>query len=584
MADKKATNRSPEGIEKITVKLDGDRYIGTTNRNLICFPCTNHHCCPGFVPKVGDSIYHLEIRDSKKTAGKKYGIFHDLRTRRRNFVDFDPPVPGKLCVYPIGAIDQVGGAFVFVNFPHAILVDCGAIVKTQDIEADYGAVKAESLKYLPGLYELLSQYNLRLEGIFLTHGHLDHIGAVPFLGSIDSREGRTIDRVPIFASTITYQFLLKILGAASKNAEENEEDTAQFAPPKINPFNLDMDKLTRDEWSNHIIDMENGEFVPGASKQFSIGNAFTVTAIPMNHSIPGAYGFLVEACGSRWFYTGDSKINGFDEESGLAAIKRYKSLGRLDGIITDALGIDKNEMTPPENTVVDTYRKILANKDYDTIYFLSFGSNIARTTQVRKLCAEPEIQRSVHWEGSAQTEAYVIAHHFYHEARNIPYAMQPEGKLVIGTGAQFEKYSFGWRLAYEGGSRDWRIEDDDFNEENGPKKLVILASRPIPGNETAIKNGIVEILRRGVDVVVDEETVKRLELSDLPKSKGRLFSAHVHVSGHGGREDIKTLLKTTWPKAVVPTHCESRDIPVFQSLVESIGLQMKVPVLGQYIL
>jgi len=420
-------------------------------------------------------------------------------------------------------------------------------------------------------------------GIFLTHGHLDHIGAVPFLGSIDNQEGRAIDRVPIFASTITYQYLLKILGAAAKNAAENEEDEEDYSPPKLNPFDLDMDIKTRKEYSNYIIDMENGEFRPGVTKTFDIGNAFSVTAVPMNHSIPGAYGFLVEAHGSRWFYTGDSKIHGFDEESAISVLRSYESFGRLDGVITDALGVNKEEMTPPENTVVDTYRQILQNKRYETIYFLSFGSNIARTTEIRALCAEPEIQRTVHWEGISQKESFVISTHFYHKAKNLPIATAPQGRLVIGTGAQFETYSFGWRLAHKGGSRENQVTKDDWTPEEGAKKLVILASRPIPGNENTIKSGILALLKRGLDVVVDTETVKELELESIDKSKGTLYSAHVHVSGHGGKKDLELLLNATRPKTVVPTHCESRDVPVFQQFVESIGLKMSVPSLGSYL-
>lgn len=578
-----ASDRSPERYETITVSLDKDRYIGKTDRNVIAFPCTDRNCCPGFIPQIGRGNYYLEYRNSQKKPGRVYGIFHDIRTRRRNFVDFEPPVPGKLCVYPIGAIDQVGGAFVFVNFPYAILVDCGAIVKTQDFDTDYSRIKTEVLEYLPGLYELLSQYNLQLKGIFLTHGHLDHIGAVPFLGSIDNQEGRVIDRVPIFASTITYQFLLKVLGAAAKNAAENEEDDEDYSPPRMNPFDLGLDRRTRDEYSNYIIDMKDGEFRPGVTKTFDIGNAFSVTAVPMNHSIPGAYGFLVEAQGSRWFYTGDSKIHGFDEESAMSVIKSYQSFGRLDGVITDALGVNKDEMTPPESTVVDTYRQILRNKKYETVYFLSFGSNIARSTKIRELCAEPEIQRTVHWEGVAQKESFVIATHFYHEAKNLPIATQPTGRLVIGTGAQFETYSFGWRLAHKGGSRDNRITEDDWTPEYGAKKLLILASRPIPGNENAIKSGIIALLAQGIDVVVDTETVEELELGNINKGKGTLYSAHVHVSGHGSKEDMKILLNATRPKTVVPTHCESRDVPAFQQFVESLGLSMSAPTLGNYL-
>ncbi|HAU21181.1 MAG TPA: MBL fold hydrolase [Erythrobacter sp.] len=329
-----------------------------------------------------------------------------------------------------------------------------------------------------------------LIGIVLTHGHEDHIGAVPyFAGELG---------VPLYATPFTADLVLRKL-------EEAELD---------NVVEL------------NIIDDDHGTFDLGP---------FSITYVPLAHSIAEGNALHIDTPYGRIFHTGDWKL---DEEPTMGSPTTEEELIALgdDGVeflVCDSTNVFNPRPSGSEGAVHRGLMEEVTKHAGRRVLVTTFASNVARLQTLgdvaretgRQLCvAGRSLDRIIE---VAQDNGYLQD---FPEPIDFDTAMElPRGEvLIIATGGQGEP-----RAALA------RIADQNHPIELVPGDVVLFSSRQIPGNEIAI--GIVQnqLAARGIVMVTDRQS-------------------DIHVSGHPGRPELEALYSWLRPNVLVPVHGEMR--------------------------
>lgn len=290
-------------------------------------------------------------------------------------------------------------------------------------------------------------------GLVITHGHEDHIGAIPqFLDHVgDCR---------IFASPLASGIFARKLRASHRT-------------------------------NATVVDVE-------ASQSLQVG-PFAITFISANHSIPQTLGALIEVEGDLLYFTGDFRL---DDSPLVGHPTDHREVARIAGdrpvryMFIDSTNAGQDGQTRRESSVMTSIRPRF-KEAVGRIYFTTFASHIER--QFLAISLAIEFGRKVHVAGFSMKRNVKLAkqiglHDFpedvfvdLDEARNLP----ARELLVLASGSQGERGSFLDRLANDT-QKDFRLTSDD---------LVIFSSVPIPGNEPRITRNIDKYMRRGADVL-----------------------------------------------------------------------------------
>ncbi len=330
----------------------------------------------------------------------------------------------------------------------------------------------------------------RLDGIVLTHAHEDHIGAVPYFAADLG--------VPLYATPFTADLV------ARKLAEAGLTDAVEL----------------------NVIDREHGELTIGP---------FTITYIPLAHSIAEGNALLIETPFGRVFHTGDWKL---DEDPIIGEPTTEEELRVIgdDGVL--ALVCDStNVFNPaPSGSEGAVHRGLLEEVQRHAgkrVLVTTFASNVARLQTLgdvaketgRQLCiAGRSLDRIIE---VAQDNGYLQE---FPQPVDFDTAMRlPRGEvLILATGGQGEP-----RAALA------RVAEGNHPIELARGDVVLFSSRQIPGNELAI--GLVQnrLAARGITMVTDRQS-------------------EIHVSGHPGRPELEAMYEWLQPDILVPVHGEMR--------------------------
>jgi ribonuclease J len=354
---------------------------------------------------------------------------------------------------------------------------------------------------LPDL-EFIERQRGRLAGIILTHGHEDHIGALPYLAA-DLK-------VPLYATPFTAGLIAGKL--------EEEGLTGQV-------------KL-------HIV--ERGGSV-------DLGR-FSVRFVALSHSIPEGNGLLIETPHGRVFHTGDWKI---DEKPvlGQAAdtdeLKRIGDEGVL-ALVCDSTNVFQEAPSGSEESVHAGLREQV-EKAPGRVLVTTFASNAARLQTLGRVATETGRRVVVAGRSLdrilkvARATGYLLD---FPETVRFEDAMRlPRNEvLIIATGGQGEPRAALGRIAL--GNHELKLAEND---------TVIFSTRIIPGNEVAI-GGIMNALSDLGALIVTER------------------QAHVHVSGHPGRPELRMMYDWVRPQILVPVHGEPRHLAEHGRLALSHGI------------
>jgi ribonuclease J len=354
-----------------------------------------------------------------------------------------PLVDGGLRVVPLGGLGEVGrNMTVFEINGRLLIVDCGVLFP-EDHQPGVDLI-------LPD-FEYIRDRLDDVEAIVLTHGHEDHIGAVPFL----LREKRDI---PVVGSKLTLALIeakLKEHRIEAYQLEVAEGDTERFGP-------------------------------------------FEVEFLAVNHSIPDALALAIRTDAGVVLHTGDFKMDQLPLDSRLTDLNGFARLGDegVDLFLVDSTGAEIPGFTAPEKDIAPVLDRVFAAAP-GRIIVASFASHVHRVQQV--LDAAVAHGRKVAFVGRSMVRNMGIA-------RDLGYLdvpggtvvdlkslddLRPEEVVLMSTGSQGEPMAALSRIA----NRDHpqiRVGTDD---------VVVLASSLIPGNENAVSRVINGLTREGATVV-----------------------------------------------------------------------------------
>ena len=352
-----------------------------------------------------------------------------------------------LRVIPLGGLGEIGLNMMAIEHDQYILVVDAGLMFPDD--------------YMPGVdlvipdFQYLTQNKDRVKAIILTHGHEDHIGAMPFFLKEFS--------VPVFGT----RFTLELLKAKLKEYELPEQ--------------ADLRRIC-----------------PGDTTQLG---PFKVEYISVNHSIVDGVGLAIDTPEGMLIHSGDFKIDPTPVDNQFTDLIRFAHYGEkgVIALFSDSTNAEKEGFTLSEKKVRKTLEGLFQTCQ-GRIIVGSFASNVSRIQQVINLAVE--YGRKVVFNGRSMITNVGIARELgfirMPEDAEISVAQiaqfSDENIVIITTGSQGEPMSALTRMAY-GKHKSIKIKRGD---------TVILSSRFIPGNEKAITSIINSFYRIGADVVYEK--------------------------------------------------------------------------------
>ena len=406
----------------------------------------------------------------------------------------------KLRVLPLGGLGEIGKNMTVVEYEgRIVVVDTGLRFPTADMLG---------IDLVLPDFSYLRERADDIEAIVITHGHEDHLGALPWvLRELD----RSVGAIPILGGPLT------IAMARSKLDEHNLRDV-----------NLD--------------DLDTGE-------QVTLG-PFELELIHMTHSIPDSCAVALGTELGTVLLTGDYKFDQTPVDGPPADVSRLAELGS-DGVLLlcgDSTNADRSGFSPSEREVGPHLEEVFGRAE-GRIVVTSFASNIHRVQQV--IDAAAALNRKVALVGRSMRKNVNIG-------RSLGHIEVPEGMLiqphevedwpdhkviVISTGSQGEPLSALRRMAYND-HRQITLRRGD---------TVVFSATPIPGNERAVNETVDRLYHIGCDVITPRE-------------------APIHASGHGFAEELKLMLNLVRPRYVMPIHGDHKRIHLHAQLADAVGI------------
>ena len=409
-------------------------------------------------------------------------------------------------IIPLGGLGEVGkNMTVYELGDEAIVVDAGlAFPRDEHLGVDL---------VLPEMSYLADRRG-GVRAVVLTHGHEDHVGALPYL----LREVRVEE---VWATRLT-------LGLVKSKLDEH----GLLRAAELRELDV--------------------------RKRHRIG-PFEVEPVRMAHSIPDCVALAIRGDGKLIVHTGDYKLDHTPVDGMKTDVGRLADLGNegVDLLLGDSTNAERPGYTPSERVVGEAFKQIFPLRS-GRIVLSSFASNVHRMQQAvdvgvdlgRKVCI---IGRSMRKNANI--------------ARNLGYMNIPEDtlvkpdalgelppgeQLILCTGSQGEPLSALTRIAY-GDHPALTVERGD---------TVVISAKPVPGNELRVHDAINRLARAGAEVLHQE-------------------IAPVHVSGHGNKEELRTILALLRPRAVMPVHGEFRMLAAHAELARDAGVPASSIVLAE---
>ncbi len=352
----------------------------------------------------------------------------------------------KLKIIPLGGLNEIGKNMTVVEYGDDIIVIDAGMTFPDDELLGVDLVIPDTT-YL--------QKNLeRVKGIFITHGHEDHIGGLPYVL-------RDVN-VPIHCTALT-------AGIIQTKLKEH---------PNLNKVTMKVHK--------------DGDKVKAG--------CFSVEFIHVNHSIPDACAFCIHTPLGNVVFTGDFKIDTTPVDGKVIDLERFGQLGR-EGVLllcADSTNAERPGIAQSEQKVRNSFEREFKNCD-QRIIVATFASNVHRIQEIINVAVR--YGRKVAVSGRSMENILKVGAELGYitppkgtiiDLKDI-YKYSPDRLVIITTGSQGEPMSALYRMAYSN-HRQVQVGYGD---------KILIAASPIPGNEKPVYGMINELIRKGAEVVYE---------------------------------------------------------------------------------
>ncbi len=389
----------------------------------------------------------------------------------------------KLKIIPLGGLEQIGMNITAFEYEDSIIVvDCGLSFPDDDmLGIDL---------VIPDVTYLKENID-KVKGFMITHGHEDHIGALPYIL-------RDIN-VPIYATKLTMGII------------EN----------KLREHNLTGNTKRK---------------VVKFGQSINLGQ-FRIEFIKTNHSIVDAAALAIYSPAGTVIHTGDFKVDYTPVFGDAIDLQRFAEIGKKGvlALMCDSTNAERPGFTQSEKTVGKTFDSLFAEHSNTRIIIATFASNVDRVRQI--INSAYKYGRKVVVEGRSMVNIIETATSLGYleipdktlidieQIKNFP----DEKTVIITTGSQGESMAALSRMA---GNIHKKISI-------GPGDTVIFSSNPIPGNEKAVTNVINELLVKGADVIFQDVHVSGHACQEEIKLIYTLVHPKYAIPVHGEYKHLK---------------------------------------------
>lgn len=361
------------------------------------------------------------------------------------------PKNKKLRIIPLGGLEEIGKNCTALECgDDIVIIDCGMGFPDDDMLGIDTVVPD---------FTYLVENKAKIKGLLLTHGHEDHIGAVPHLLQKIN--------VPIYATKLT-------LGIVQRKLEEFELEYV----PQLNI-------------------VQTGE-------KFSLG-VFEIEFIHVNHSIADAAAIAINTPVGMVIHSGDFKIDSTPIDGQMIDLTRFGELGRqgVKLFMCESTNVERPGFTPSEKKVGESLVRYFDEYKKKRIIITTFSSNVHRVQQIINISIKHG--RHVAIIGRSMVNAVSAAVQYgymtipngtlieQNEIGNFP----PDKVTIISTGSQGEPMSALHRITF----------DPKNKLDLGQSDLVIISASAIPGNEKLLGNVINALCKKQVTVLTDSQAV-----------------------------------------------------------------------------
>ncbi len=451
--------------------------------------------------KASTYQYSKKGYGQNRNSGRSFGNKPKFKT----FGDgkIPPPEEGVVRIIPLGGVEEIGKNMTAIEIgDDIIIVDAGMHFSTEE---------TPGVDYVIPNTTYLEEHKEKIRGLFITHGHLDHIGGVPLVLS-------RIGNPPVYSRNLTILLMRKRQTEfphlpAMKEVIVEKDDVVTCGKIKVRFFGV-------------------------------------------THTVPDSMGVIIETKNGWIVNPGDYKL---DQVDGIVSEDEEKEYSIFDKskvllLMTDSTNIENEGYALPEKKVHQGLENLLRRVN-GRIIIAAFASHITRLAHIVKV--SEELGKKVALDGRSMKiniEVAMEAGFFkpqkgtiipLEEAEKYP----PNKVVVLMTGAQGEEFAALNRVANKSHAK--------FSLHKGD--TIILSASVVPGNERAVVRMKDGLSRQGVKII-------------SYRTPGEDF---VHATGHGNKEDIKWLHRKLHPKFFIPIHGQHYMLELHKELAQELGMSDK---------
>ncbi len=417
---------------------------------------------------------------SQRNSSKSFNRSDTSKKRTLKIPDLQP---GDIRIIPLGGVEQIGQNMTILETEDDIfIIDIGIQFSSEE--------ETPGVDYIIPNIKYLLERKEKIRAVFVTHGHLDHIGAFPYI--IDQ-----LDYPPVYTGLLTKWMIDK------RNAEF----------PHLKKLDY------------HIVE---------AGQTVTVGNGMRVRVFPVTHSIPDSLGFSFETKQGNIIFAGDTKlehVNGVPVQREVDAYTKLEHGNQKNLLfLSDSTNAEQPGWSKNEKDIVENIIRLIGEAT-GRVFLGTFASQITRVMAImdgahahgKKVVIEGRSMRN-NIDIAIQSGRYVPPKGLIissEEANKLP----PDKVVYLLTGSQGEEFAALMRISTK------KHPNIRFNA----RDTIILSSSIIPGNDKAVRKLKDYLSRHGLRIV-------------------QYYTSDVHASGHGNQDELLWIQKAVGAKFFMPIH------------------------------